>query len=104
MARKRKLSPATKASIRRKRPGRTPKPGETVTIKAKGKKPLKFEKGALHRALNVPMDKPIPPSKKRAALEGKYGKEVKKMAVFAFKGALKKGRETAAAHRRKRKK
>ncbi len=77
---------------------------KTVTIKKRGKKPITFRKGALHRALGVPEDKPIPPGKKRAALAGKYGPKVKKMATFAFKGALKKGRQTAAKKRRTRKK
>lgn len=72
---------------------------KTVVIKGKGKKPLKFRKGALHKALGVPEGKPIPEGKKRAALAGKYGPKVKKMAVFAFKGALAKGRETARKNR-----
>ena len=42
--------------------------------KAFGKNP-----GAEHRALGVPEDKPIPPSKHRAAMAGRYGKKVKKM-------------------------
>lgn len=67
-----------------------------VTIKKKGKKPITFEKGALHRALKVPEGEPIPEGKKRAALAGRYGPKVKKMAVFAFKGALAAGRKTAA--------
>ena len=69
---------------------------EMVTIKKKGKKPLKFRKGALHEALNVPEGEPIPEGKKRAALAGRYGPKIKKMAVFAFKGALAAGRKTAA--------
>jgi hypothetical protein len=36
-------------------------------------------KGAEHRALGVPEDKPIPPSKHRAALAGRFGPKVKKM-------------------------
>lgn len=67
---------------------------ETITIKKKGKRPLKFRKGALHRALGVPEGEKIPRAKIDAALAGKYGSKVKKMAVFAFKGALKKGRQT----------
>lgn len=66
-----------------------------VRIKAKGKKPISFNKGALHRALGVPQGKPIPPGKKRDALAGKYGPKVKRMANFAFKGALAAGRRTA---------
>lgn len=66
-----------------------------VTISKKGKKPLSFKKGGLHRSLGVPEGKPIPPGKKKAALEGKYGAKAKKQANFAFKGALKTGRATA---------
>lgn len=76
--------------------------GKKVVIRKKGKKPLKFEKGALHRQLGVPEGEPIPASKKRAALAGKYGPLAKKRAVVAFKGALKAGRETAARRRKKR--
>ncbi len=75
-----------------------------VVIKKKGKKPLTFNKGALHRALGVPEGEPIPESKKKAALAGKYGDKVKKMAVFAFKGALAAGRKTAQANKKKNKK
>lgn len=66
-----------------------------VTIKKKGKKKLSFKKGALHRQLGVPEGQKIPASKKKAALSGKYGAQAKKRAVFAFKGALAKGRKTA---------
>ncbi len=69
---------------------------KVVTITKKGREKISFRKGALHRALHVPEDEPIPPGKKRAALAGRYGPKVKTMAVLAFKGALKKGRETAA--------
>lgn len=72
---------------------------EKVVIRAKGKKPISFRKGALHRALGVPEDEPIPESKKRAALAGKYGLKVKRMAVFAFKGALAAGRKTRQQRR-----
>ena len=79
----------------RKRKGKTVRVGGTQVIAAKGKKPLAFTRGALHKALGVPMDKPIPPGKKRDALKGKYGKKVQSQANFAFHGALAKGRETA---------
>jgi hypothetical protein len=78
------------------------KKGKKVTIRAKGKKPISFRKGALHRALGVPEGKPIPAAKKKAALAGKYGDKVKKMATFAFKGALATGRKTVAKKRRHR--
>ncbi|MHA1447901.1 MAG: hypothetical protein ACTSP4_00575 [Candidatus Hodarchaeales archaeon] len=66
-----------------------------ITIKSKGKRPLKFKRGALHRQLGVPEGQPIPKSKKEAALSGAKGKLARKRAVFAFKGALKQGRKTA---------
>ena len=37
-------------------------------------------KGRLHRALGVPLDKPIPAGKLRAALAGKHGTRVMHMA------------------------
>lgn len=66
-----------------------------VVIREAGREPLTFIKGALHKALDVPLEEKIPEGKKRAALAGKYGSAVKRMAVFAFKGALAKGRRTA---------
>jgi len=66
-----------------------------VTIRKRGMKPLKFKGGALHEQLGVPAGQPIPPGKKRAALAGRYGPLAKKRAVFAFRGALSKGRKTA---------
>lgn len=75
---------------------------KTVTLKAKGKKPISFKQGALHRQLGVAADKPIPTSKKRAALRGDYGPLAKKRANFAFKGALAAGRKTAQKKRKKK--
>jgi len=72
-------------------------------IRKKGKKPLRFREGELHRRLGVPEGQPIPAGKKRAALAGRHGPEVKRMATFAFKGALAAGRKTAARKRKKRK-
>jgi hypothetical protein len=69
------------------------KVGSTVTMKAKGKKPITFREGGLHSALGVPQSQDIPPGKKAAALAGKFGPKVKKMAVFAFRGALAVGRK-----------
>jgi hypothetical protein len=66
-----------------------------VTIKSPGKKPLTFQKGGLHKSLNVPQGEKIPESKKKAALKGEYGAKAKKQAVFAYKGALASGRKTA---------
>lgn len=70
-----------------------------VRMAEKGKKPIVFNKGALHRALKVPAGTNIPAGKKRDALAGKYGARVKRMAVMAFKGALAKGRETAVKNK-----
>ena len=79
------------------------KKGEIVTIKGKkGQKPMTFRKGALHRALGVPEDQPIPPGKKQAALAGRHGEAVAKMARYAFRGALLAGRKTAAKNRKKK--
>lgn len=74
---------------------------KTVVIRKRGKKPLRFKEGALHRQLGVPAGQPIPAAKKRAALRGDYGPLAEKRANFAFKGALKTGRKTAARKRRK---
>ena len=68
---------------------------DRVTIKATGKKPLTFQKGALHRDLGVPEGEPIPVEKREAALAGQYGPLAKKRANFAFRGALAAGRKTA---------
>jgi len=62
---------------------KTPKPGQTETITKKGKKPITFQKGGLHKSLGVPQGKPIPASKKAAALRGDYGKKAQKQARFA---------------------
>lgn len=77
---------------------------KVVVIKPtkKGQRPLKFRKGALKRALGLKENEKIPESKKRAALAGKYGPKVKRMAVFAFSGALAQGRKTAMKNRKKK--
>ena len=66
-----------------------------VTMKAKGREPISFKRGALHSQLGVPQGESIPAKKKAAALAGKYGPLEKKRAIFAFKGALAAGRKTA---------
>jgi hypothetical protein len=91
-----KAGPYISTRRAKKRKGKTVRVGGTQVIQAKGKKPIVFEKGALHKALGVPMNKPIPPGKKRDALKGKYGKAVQKQARFAFRGPLAKGGETAS--------
>lgn len=72
-----------------------------VTIRKRGQKPIKFKGGALHQQLGVPEGEPIPEAKKNDALAGKYGPLAKKRANFAFRGALKKGRRTAAKRKGK---
>jgi hypothetical protein len=56
-----------------------------VTLKPtkKGQKRISFSPGGLHRSLNVPAGKPIPPGKMAAALKGAYGPRAKKQAQFA---------------------
>jgi hypothetical protein len=90
-----KTGPFINTARARKKPGKTVRPGGTQVIKAKGKKPMSFKKGGLHEALSVPQNEPIPAKKKQKALAGGYGEKVRKMANFAFRGALAAGRETA---------
>jgi len=52
-------------------------------ITAPGKKPITFREGGLHASLGVPQGKPIPPSKMKAALAGRYGPLAAKQARFA---------------------
>lgn len=93
-----------KSSRARKTPGKTVKVGGTQVIKPtkKGQKPLSFQKGGLHKSLNVPQDKKIPASKMVAAKAGKYGPKAKKQANLAT-GALAKGRSTAQKNKRAKK-
>ena len=90
-----KAGPYIQTARAKKMPGKTVAVGGTQVIRAAGKKPIAFKKGALHKALGVPQGENIPASKKAAALAGRYGPKVKRMAVFAYKGALAKGRQTA---------
>jgi hypothetical protein len=71
------------------------------TIKAAGKKPISFQKGALHKQLGVAADKPIPAGKMDAAARGDFGPTAQKRAQFA-KNVLKQGQKTAAANRAKK--
>jgi hypothetical protein len=91
-----KQGPYLATSRAKKMPGKTVKTGGTQVMREEGKKPIAFKKGGLHAQLGVPQGEDIPASKKRAALAGKYGPLAKKRAVFAFKGALAKGRKTAS--------
>lgn len=69
-----------------------------VTMRAKGKKPVTFQKGGLHRSTGTPMGQKIPASKVAAAKAGRYGARAKKQANMAT-GMLAKGRRTAAKNR-----
>lgn len=60
------------------------KMGAKVTLKAKpGQKKITFKAGGLHKSTDTPAGKPIPASKKAAALAGKYGKKAAAQARFA---------------------
>jgi hypothetical protein len=72
---------------------------KTVTMHAKGKKPVTFKKGGLHATTHTPMGQKIPKAKMEKALQGGYGPKGKKQAVMA-EGMLKKGRKTASKHKR----
>lgn len=78
----------------KKTPGKSVKVGGTVTIKAKDKKPLKFEKGGLHESTGTPQGEKIPAKKMQKALAGGYGEKAQKQARFA-KNVLAKGQRTA---------
>jgi hypothetical protein len=65
-----------------------------TTIRSKGKKPVSFEKGGLHRSVGTPEGERIPASKMAAAKRGDYGAKAKKQANFAT-GMLAAGRRTA---------
>jgi hypothetical protein len=66
-----------------------------VTISAKGKRPITFQKGGLHESTGTPQGQKIPAAKMQAALAGKLGPRARKQAQFA-KNVLAKGRRTAA--------
>lgn len=75
--------------------------GKTTTISGgKGKAPVTFQKGGLHKSLGVPQGETIPAAKMAAAKAGKFGPAAQKQANFAT-GMLAAGRKTAAANRRK---
>jgi hypothetical protein len=71
----------------------------TIGPSKKGQKPVTFQKGGLHRSLNVPQGQKIPASKMAAAKAGRYGPKAKKQASFA-QGMLAAGRRTAAKKKR----
>lgn len=73
-------------------------PRRTIMIKKKGKKPIKFKEGGLHRTTSTPAGQKISTSKMRAAKVGRYGKLGKKQANMAT-GLLAAGRRTVAKNR-----
>jgi hypothetical protein len=57
---------------------------KTETIPAKdGNKAITYHPGGLHASTGTSLNKKIPASKKRAALNGAYGAKAKKQAQFA---------------------
>jgi hypothetical protein len=74
--------------------------GKKVTIKGgKGKAPVSFQAGGLHKSLGVPAGETIPAAKIAAAKAGKYGPLAAKQANMAT-GMLAAGRKTAAKNRK----
>jgi hypothetical protein len=72
---------------------------KTATITGgKGQKQVTFQKGGLHRSVNVPQGQKIPAPKMAAAKRGDYGAKTKKQANMAT-GMLTAGRKTAAKGR-----
>jgi len=67
---------------------------EYTTLKPtkKGQKPIRFEKGGLHKSTGTPMGQKIPKSKIAKAAAGGYGPKAKKQAQFA-KNVLTGGRK-----------
>jgi hypothetical protein len=73
--------------------------GKTTVIKGgKGKAPVTFKKGGLHKSLGVPEGQTIPPAKLAAAKAGDYGPVAQQQANLAA-GLLAAGRKTAAKNR-----
>lgn len=56
---------------------------KTTISTGKGKKPIKFTKGGLHKSTNTPAGEKIPATKLKAAAAGKYGEKAKKQAALA---------------------
>jgi hypothetical protein len=76
--------------------------GKKVTISGgKGKPPVTFQAGGLHKSLGVPEGQTIPAAKMAAAAAGDYGPEAKAQAALA-QGMLAAGRKTAAKNRSKK--
>jgi hypothetical protein len=73
---------------------------ERETIRAKGKKPVSFSKGGLHRSTHTPEGERISASKMAAAKRRDYDAKAKKQANFAI-GMLAAGRRTARKNARR---
>ena len=55
---------------------------QTMKPTKKGQKPIRFEKGGMHKTTGTPMGQPIPKGKIAAAAAGRYGPKAKKQAQF----------------------
>jgi hypothetical protein len=72
--------------------------GKTTIKGGKGKAPVSFQKGGLHKSLGVPQGQTIPAEKMAAAKAGDYGPVAQAQANLAT-GMLAKGRQTVAKNR-----
>lgn len=103
MAAKSTGKPKAKAAVK---PGPVKRPAgpasSTTLIKGgAGEKPVKIQKGGLHKSLGVPEGQNIPAAKMAAAKAGKFGPLAAKQANLAT-GMLAAGRKTAARNRGKK--
>jgi len=93
----------------------------TKVLRKKGKKPIRFVAGGLHRSLGIPQGEKIPMSLVRKLIRAEVGETVtnptskgrkrikvttriKRQVTLGFKGALAAGRRKVQRRRRKRKK
>ena len=74
---------------------------KTTIQGGKGQQSVSFSKGGLHRSTHTPEGATIPDSKMRAAARGDYGPKAVTQANMA-RGMLRKGRQTAARNRSRR--
>lgn len=87
-------------------------------LRKKGKKPIKFQAGGLHRSLGIPQDEKIPTSLVKRLIRAEVGEtvtnptskgrkkikvttKIKRQVVLGFKGALAAGRKKVQRKRRK---
>jgi len=88
-------------------------------LRKRGKKPIKFEEGGLHRSLGIPQGEKIPMSLVRKLIRAEVGETVtnptskgrkrikvttriKRQVVLGFKGALAAGRKKLKRRSRKK--